>query len=91
MTKFRHTASTLQRRVEKCGYQKNITRLAIHGKTFLHSNTGAKINTYQNIPTRDPETLLHITHGLAERAYRYEWFSCRFLDQNFAVFAHDLR
>ncbi|MAI58450.1 MAG: lysophospholipase [Rhodobacteraceae bacterium] len=60
-------------------------------KLFLHSTTGAKLNLYQNIPLRDPKALIHITHGLTEHTLRYKWFSERLSQENFAVFAHDLR
>lgn len=60
-------------------------------KLFLHSSIGAKLNLYQNIPTRDPKALIHITHGLAEHAYRYNRFSEKLSKENFAVFSQDLR
>lgn len=60
-------------------------------KSTLISSTGASLNLYTSIPKKSPKAIVHITHGMAEHAARYEWFSDILMLDNIAVFAHDLR
>ena len=58
---------------------------------FFKSPTGAKINLYVSEPKNETRGIVHITHGLAEHAYRYRHFAKSCSSAGFITFAHDLR
>ncbi|MDG2406316.1 MAG: alpha/beta hydrolase [Paracoccaceae bacterium] len=57
----------------------------------LISPTSARLNLYSARPAQAPKAIVHITHGMAEHAARYEWFADVLTQDEFAVYAHDLR
>lgn len=60
-------------------------------KSKLISSTSASLNLYTAMPKNPLKAIVHITHGMAEHAARYEWFSDILVREDIAVFAHDLR
>lgn len=64
---------------------------ATDGPTVLESPSGASLATRHWSPDEAPRAIVHINHGLAEHAARYDRFAKRLTAQGFAVFAHDHR
>lgn len=56
-----------------------------------NSYSGAKLNFYRNVPKSAPKAIVHISHGMAEHAGRYEWFMQTLMEAGYAVYAHDIR
>ena len=56
----------------------------------LASPTGATLQLYESVPER-PRTIVHILHGMAEHAGRYERFADRLAASGYAAIAHDHR
>ena len=56
-----------------------------------NSYSGAKLSIYRNVPKSAPKAIVHISHGIAEHAGRYEWFMQTLMEAGYAVYAHDIR
>ena len=56
-----------------------------------NSYSGAKLSFYRNAPKSAPKAIVHISHGMAEHAGRYEWFMQTLMEAGYAVYAHDIR
>lgn len=52
---------------------------------------GHDMPVYGWLPKTEPLAVLHIAHGMAEYAERYEDIAANFVAQNIAVYAHDQR
>lgn len=50
-----------------------------------------EIPVYEWLPSAEPVAVLHITHGLAEYAQRYDWTARKLNEAGIAVYAHDHR
>ena len=55
------------------------------------SSTGAKLNVYSLLPTKDVKAIIHIAHGMVEHANRYSRFSRELCKSGYAVYTHDIR
>ena len=56
-----------------------------------NSYSGAKLSFYRNVPKSAPKAIVHISHGMAEHAGRYDWFMQTLMEAGYAVYAHDIR
>ena len=59
-------------------------------ETYI-SLTGAKLNLYSLLPSKDIKATIHIAHGMVEHAYRYSRFSRELCKSGYAVYSHDIR
>ena len=57
----------------------------------LPSPTGASLQVYERMPNAKPRAVVHILHGMAEHAGRYERFADRLHATGYAAMAHDHR
>ena len=55
------------------------------------SSTGAKLNVYSLLPTKDVKAIIHIAHGMVEHANRYSRFANELCKSGYAVYSHDIR
>ena len=55
------------------------------------SSTGAKLNVYSLLPTKDIKAIIHIAHGMVEHANRYSRFANELCKSGYAVYSHDIR
>lgn len=58
---------------------------------IIESPTGAQLTVYWRAPEGDPKGIVHINHGLAEHAARYEAFADFLSIRGWASVAHDHR
>ncbi len=64
----------------------------MHSTSFtLTCADGHKMPVYGWLPVTTPVAVVHIAHGMAEYAQRYESIATYFASQNIAVYAHDQR
>ena len=57
----------------------------------LPSPTGATLQLYEWLPDRKPSAIVHLLHGMAEHAGRYERFARALAAAGYAAIAHDHR
>lgn len=57
----------------------------------LPSPTGATLQLHERLPAAKPRAIVHILHGMAEHAGRYERFAQRLSKAGYAAIAHDHR
>lgn len=57
----------------------------------LTSTDGLKLHVYKWLPETEPVAIIHIAHGMAEHAKRYERFAKALNAAGFAVYAGDHR
>ncbi|MFZ1813784.1 MAG: alpha/beta hydrolase [Rhizobiaceae bacterium] len=57
----------------------------------LPSPTGSQLRVYEQPATTIPRAIIHINHGLAEHAARYERFAAFLASHGYASIAHDHR
>jgi len=57
----------------------------------IPADDGHAIPVYEWLPEGEPIAVLHITHGLAEYAMRYDWVARQLNEAGIAVYAHDHR
>ena len=55
------------------------------------SSTGAKLNVYSLLPTKDVKAIIHIAHGMVEHANRYSRFANELCKSGYAVYSNDIR
>ena len=58
---------------------------------ILKSPTGATLQLYRAVPPGRQKAAIHINHGMAEHAARYQRFAEALYDRGYAVFAQDHR
>ena len=63
----------------------------VHQSFFISCADGHQMPMYAWLPESEPAAVLHIAHGMAEYAERYERIAAFFVQQNIAVYAHDQR
>ncbi len=63
----------------------------VHQSFFISCADGHQMPVYAWLPEVEPVVVLHIAHGMAEYAERYERIASFFVDNNIAVYAHDQR
>ena len=63
----------------------------IHHSFYISCADGHQMPLYAWLPETEPAAVLHIAHGMAEYAERYERIASFFVDNNIAVYAHDQR
>ena len=58
---------------------------------FIDTTDGSRLALHSWVPADSPRAVLVICHGMIEYARRYEYTARFFVEQGFAVFAHDQR
>ena len=58
---------------------------------FLKTTDGAELHCFSALPKVQPKAIIHINHGMAEHAARYERFAQALTGAGYGVFAHDHR
>ena len=68
-----------------------VDSVAIRDEREFLASDGAKLNVFRWLPDHDPFAVVHIVHGLAEHAGRYNEVAQHLCAKGFAVFADDHR
>ena len=55
------------------------------------SSSGAQLNLYSLIPTKEVKAIIHIAHGMVEHAFRYSRFANELCNSGYAIYIHDIR
>lgn len=63
----------------------------IHDTIFVTAAKGFRLSVERWLPDAEPTAVVHLIHGMAEHAARYEHVAKAFVDQGWAVYADDHR
>ena len=55
------------------------------------SSSGAQLNLYSLIPTKEVKAIIHIAHGMVEHAFRYSRVANELCNSGYAIYIHDIR
>jgi alpha-beta hydrolase superfamily lysophospholipase len=58
---------------------------------FAEASDGAKLHCYKWAPAGEPSAVVHIAHGMAEGAHRYERLAASLIEAGYVVYANDHR